>query len=171
MSLVIGKDVPWNAMWTGENQNEIRPCRYANNRLAVWSPFRPGVGKPNFAKPHNVRQRKSIAEMRCSVCGQKTCCDDQWWFPFGSFNQGWWMSTESPVHFACAELAIARCPMIKAKGINPIRFPGAHTVLFSVVGGDQFEKDFGLKTQGRTVIGHLKLAWRDPWFLPVGDAL
>lgn len=165
MTLVIGKDVPWNAMWSGEDRNEIRPCKYAGNKLALWSPFKPGEGKPIFAKPHHVRQRKSIAEMRCTVCGEKTADDDRWWFPLGDFRDGWWVSTESPVHFSCAELAMERCPMIKTKGMNPIRFPGGHTILSAVVGGDSVDRDFGVKTNGRNIVGHLKLGWRFPWFL------
>jgi len=55
---------PWNASWSGENRYEIRPCRYVGGNLAMWSPHLPGVGVPIFAKPHMVRQRKSIAEMR-----------------------------------------------------------------------------------------------------------
>lgn len=169
MTLVIGQDVPWNAMWSGEDRNEIRPCKYAGNDLALWSPFKPGKGKPVFAKPHHVRQRKCIAEMRCTVCGQRTPEDDRWWFPFGDFRDGWWVSTESPVHFACAELAMAKCPMIRTRKQDPIRFPGGHVVLKAIVGGDSVERDFGIKTNGRKIVGHLKLGWRNPWFLLRGE--
>ncbi len=61
--------VPWNAGWSSEARYEVRPCRWVGGRLALWSPHTPGVGKPIFAKPHMVRQRRSIAEMRCTVCG------------------------------------------------------------------------------------------------------
>lgn len=165
VTLTIGKDVPWNAMWSGEDHNEIRPCRYADNQLALWSPFKPGTGHPIFAKPHNVRQRKSIAELRCTVCGERTPDHDRWWFPFGDIRDGWWVSTESPVHFACAELAQNRCPMIRKKGMVPIRFPGGHTILKAIIGGAAVDRDFGVKTLGRAVVGHLKLGWRNPWFL------
>lgn len=165
MTLAIGKDVPWNALWSGEDRNEIRPCKYAGNKLAIWSPFKPGDGRPIFAKPHHVRQRKAIAEMRCTVCGEKTSHDDRWWFPFGDFRHGWWVSTESPVHFRCADLAQAACPVIKHRQMTPIRFPGGHTILHAMVGGPQTDRDFGVKTNGRSIVGHLKLGWRQPWFL------
>lgn len=168
MALIIGQDVPWNAMWTGEDCNEIRPCRYVGGKLALWSPYSPGDGQPVFAKPHHVRQRKSIAEMRCSVCGELTTEVDRWWFPFGDYRDGFWVSTESPVHSACAELARARCPMIQKKGMEPIRFPGGQTVLAAMVGGENVDRDFGVRTYGRAIVGHLKLAWRHPWFLDVG---
>lgn len=166
MSLIIGKDVPWNAMWSGEDKNEIRPCKYATNELAIWSPFAPGHGKPIFAKPHHVRQRKSIRELRCTVCGQRTTSSDRWFFPLGSKVDGWWATTEAPVHFRCAEHAQNVCPHLRLLGYDPIPFPGGATVLSAIVGGEKTERDFGVKIRGRRVVGHLKLAWRVPWFLP-----
>jgi len=165
MTLQIGKDVPWNAAWSGEEQFEIRPCRYAGNRLAIWSPFKPGDGRPIFARPHQVRQRKSIREMRCTVCGGKTPENDRWWFPRGSWQEGWWMSTEAPVHLACADLAQHACPVLRKSGQTPIRFPGGESVLQAIVGGPATDRDFGVKINGRRVVGHLKLAWRNPRFL------
>lgn len=165
MSLIIGKDVPWNAMWSGEDRNEIRPCRYANNNLSVWSPFKPGVGKPIFAAPHMVRQRKSIAEMRCTVCGERTEAGNRWWFPFGNWRDGWWISTESPVHFSCADLAMERCPMIRAKGMAPIRYPGGAAILSAIVSGESVDREFGIRTRNRPIVGHLKLGWKFPDFL------
>ena len=93
---------PWNAAWSGEERFEIRRCRFAENQLAVWQEHRPGSGKPQFAEPHIVRQRRSIAEWRCTVCGERTCQDDRWWFEHGQIHEGWFMTTEAPVHRACA---------------------------------------------------------------------
>lgn len=75
--------VPWNASWSSEDRYEIRPCRWVGGKMALWSPHAPGVGKPIFAKPHMVRQRRSIAEMRCTVCGERTPLNDRWWFRLG----------------------------------------------------------------------------------------
>ena len=167
--MIIGRDVPWNASWSAEDGCEIRPCRYAGGQLALWQPFRPGRGKPLFAKPHYTRQRKSIAEARCSVCGEDVEPGDRWWFPFGEWRQDWWTSTESPVHRVCANLAMDRCPVIRRKGAEPI--PSGATILYTLLGGTQFEADFGVKTQGRNVIGHLKFGWQTPDFLePPPDA-
>lgn len=165
MALEIGKDVPWNASWSGEAGHEIRPCRYAEGALAVWQPFKPGEGRPIFAAPHMVRQRKCIAELRCTVCGEKTAEDDRWWFPFGGWRDGWWVSTESPVHKACADLAAHACPMIRKGGHTPIRLPHGWQILAAVVGGEDTDREFGIKTKGRRVVGHLKMAWRNPAFL------
>lgn len=85
------------------------------------------------------------------------------------------MTTEAPVHSACADLAIMLCPELRKCGHPPMHFPETHTVLFGLVGGEQFERDFGISTGGRDVVGSLKLAWRVgrhtglPWFLE--DAL
>ncbi len=165
MTLIIGKDAPWNASWSAEDRCEIRPCKYAGNRLALWSPFKPGEGKPLFAKPHMVRQRKSIKEMRCTVCGELTTPDNRWWFPFGDYRDDWWVSTESPVHLKCAELARHFCPVLRKKAVDPIRFPPGSTILFAVVGGEATDRNFGVQTRGRKIVGHLKLTWKNPWFL------
>ena len=161
--------VPWNASWSSEDRYEIRPCRWAEGRLAIWSPHSPGVGKPLFAKPHMVRQRRSIAELRCTVCGEKTEPNDRWWFPLGHRQEGWWMSTEAPVHSACADVALQLCPRLRALAARPIPFPDGATVLSAIVGGAFCEPDYGVKLAGRRVIGHMKLAWRVPLFRPITD--
>jgi len=143
----------------------IRPCRHVGGSLAIWAPHKPGEGRPIFAKPHMVRQRKSIAEMRCTVCGERTEYPDRWWFPRGNWQDGWWMSTEAPVHLACADLARHACPVLRRAGDDPIRFPPGSTVLSAIVGGHATDEDFGVRIGGRRVVGHLKLAWRRPRFL------
>lgn len=153
-------EAPWNASWTGEDRFEVRPCRYAENRLAMWQPHRPGVGRPIFAKPHFVRQRKSIAEMRCTVCGERTDEADWWHFGHGEWRDGLWMTQEAPVHFACAQLAQRVCPHIRKAGLEPRLFPPGYGVVASILGGPEFERDFGIETRGRTIIDALKLAWR-----------
>ena len=159
---------PWNASWTGEDAYEIRPCRWAGGKLAVWSPHKPGEGRPLFAKPHMVRQRRSIAEMRCTVCGEKTDPTDRWWFRLGNvIENGWWATTEAPVHHQCALSAQRVCPHLKRLGAEPEPFPFGARVISVIVGGLATEKDYGVKLHGRRVVGHLKLAWRqEP--LPTG---
>ncbi|MDX2074670.1 MAG: hypothetical protein SFX19_09975 [Alphaproteobacteria bacterium] len=163
-ALVIGRDVPWNAAWTGEDRFELRPCRWANGKLAVWQPTSPGNGKPMFADPHMVRQRMSVMRMICTVCGQRTTPGDRWMFAMGEYikhlGAKFWVTTEAPVHKACAELAGARCPHIRKLGIQPQPFPAGHMVMAALVGGEQFEKDFGIKVPaGQQIIGHLKIAF------------
>lgn len=153
--------VPWNATWTGEDRYEVRPCRWVGGKLAVWAPHAPGEGRPIFAKPHAVRQRRSIAEMRCTVCGEKTPVRDRWWFGLGQAAEGFAMvTTEAPVHRACAEVALRVCPHLRALGVDATPMPPADAVLSAIVGGHATDRDFGLSLGNRTVIGHLKLAWR-----------
>jgi hypothetical protein len=146
-------------MWTGELRYEVRPCRWADGRLALWQPHRPGAGRPLFKKPHNVRQRQSVARFLCTVCGEHTVPSDRWWFKLGQFNEGWFMTTEAPVHRTCAELALTLCPHLKDRGADLERFPSDYSVLQAIVGGFATERDFGVNLAGRTVVGALKFAW------------
>lgn len=153
--------VPWNASWAGEARLEIRPCKYAGGELAVWQKTAQGVGRPIFTKPHFVRQRISIARYVCTVCGEHAPAEDRWWFALGAYRGEWFMTTEAPVHKKCAEHALQVCPHLKLKnaGENLSRFPVGARVIASIVGGEKFEKDFGLRLNGRTVVGALKFAW------------
>jgi hypothetical protein len=155
---------PWNASWTGEDRYEVRPCRYADNRLALWQPFKPGEGSPMFARPHAVRQRRSIAEGRCTVCGEPTQEGSRVFFPRGAWvlERGtvFWATTEAPVHAFCAELALKVCPVLRAAGKPAIPFPEKPVVLASMIGGPAVLSDFGLSVPAeRPIIGHLKLAY------------
>lgn len=152
---------PWNASWTGEDRYEVRPCRWVGGRLALWSPHAPGEGRPVFAKPHMVRQRRSIVEMRCTVCGEKTPPDDRWWFGLGQPLDGGptWGTTEAPVHRACADTAMRACPHLRNLGAAPSFFPSGWAIVSAIVGGAATDADFGVKINGRRVVGHLKFAW------------
>lgn len=157
--------VPWNAMWSGEARYEIRPCRWAQGRLAVHSPHCPGSGRPIFAKPHAVRQRRSVAQWLCTVCGDPTAPDDRWWFALGSpieaEGRTWFATTEAPVHRRCADLALEHCPHLRRQGheADLSRFPDGHSVLYSIVGGSEFDAEFSLRAAGRNIVGALKFAW------------
>lgn len=156
---VIGQNVPWNAAWTGEARYEIRPCRWVGGKLALWSPHAPGEGKPIFAKPHMVRQRRSIAELRCTVCGEKTPPDDRWWFQLGQLREGYFMTTEAPVHRACADHSLTVCPHLRGRKELLEPMPGGFVVLSALVGGPATDQDFGVTIGHSKVIGALKLAW------------
>lgn len=151
--------VPWNASWTSEARYELRPCRWAGGKLAVWSPHKPGEGKPVFAKPHFVRQRQSIAKYLCTVCGEHTPTSDRWWFGHGEYREGMFMTQEAPVHHVCGELSLEKCPHLRKLDAHLERFPQPHSILHAVVGGPAVVDDFGIDTAGRTVIGALKFAW------------
>ncbi len=151
--------VPWNASWSAELEYEIRPCKYAGGDLALWQPYRPKQGRPVFAKPHNVRQRASIARMLCTVCGEPTPERDRWWFKLGRVTDGYFMTTEAPVHRACADHALGVCPHLRGREADLERLPVGYAIAKAIVGGPATEKDFGVVIGGRRVVGHLKLAW------------
>lgn len=157
---MIKPAVPWNAAWSAEAVYEIRPCRWVGGRPAIWSPHRPGEGKPIFAKPHMVRQRRSIAEMRCTVCGEKTPPSDRWWFKLGRLQEGMFMTTEAPVHRDCADYALTVCPHLRGHADDLEPLPNGYSILSAVVGGPAMDQDFGITVNPmRGVIGSLKLAW------------
>lgn len=160
MAHVIGRTVPWNAGWSSEESYEVRPCRWAGGKLALWSPHSPGVGRPVFARPHMVRQRKSIVRMLCTVCGDPTPPADRWWFKLAHQQEGYLMTTEAPVHRRCAEHALTVCPHLRGRENDLSRFPSGFVVLSALIGGPATDRDFGVNIAGRTVVGHLKIAWR-----------
>lgn len=154
--------VPWNASWSGESRYEIRPCRYADGQLAMWQNHALGTGRPLFAEPHMVRQRRSVWETICTVCGQKTPRDDRWWFCLGEITgEGYFATTEAPMHRVCADHALSLCPRLRAQGRAPVRFPPrADVVGAKLRGGEAFVKDYGFDLpEGRLVIGSMKFAW------------
>lgn len=155
---------PWVASWSEEASFEVRPCRWAAGRLAVWSPFKPGRGRPHLSRPHPVRQRRAIAEMRCSICGEKTGkgYHDRWWFGLGQCDAGGFgfTTTEAPLHFECAQAAKALCPHVSALGLDPEPMPQWDAVISAIVGGEAMVRDYGIDVGHREVIGHMKLAWR-----------
>jgi hypothetical protein len=158
---MTGLLVPWNASWTGEDAYEIRNCRWAGGKPAIWSPHRPGERKPVFAKPHMVRQRQSVARMICTVCGEPTRPSDRWWFGLGNKIDHWALATtEAPVHRSCADHAQKVCPHLRALGQKPMRWTPPDAVVAAIVGGPNTDRDFGFALGQRKVIGHLKFVWR-----------
>jgi hypothetical protein len=154
-----GLPVPWNASWTGEAEYAVRPCRWADGQLAMWMAHRPGIGRPIFAKPHFVRQRKSIARWLCTVCGQQTPANDRWWFGHGTHIDGMYMTGEAPVHKLCAEFSLLHCPHLKGRENDLARFPDGYSIVASVL-APSINEEFGTNVQeGQRVVGTLKFAW------------
>jgi hypothetical protein len=155
--------VPWNAAWTGEQQYEVRPCRYAFGHKAIWQKHAPGVGKPIFASPHMVRQRMSIAKFICTVCGKPTELNDRWWFQHGDIAEGFWITAEAPVHKSCGEVAQTMCPHLRdtKKIFEP--FPMRHVrVMGAIIDPAEVGKSLGLNLPDvhvSPVVGHMKFGW------------
>lgn len=160
---------PWNASWSAERRFEVRTCRWAGGIPAMWQPHAPGEGEPIFAMPHFVRQRRAVAQMLCTVCGEPTLGEQRWMFPFGVWREikgkTMWLTTETPVHRRCADHAMNVCPHIRNRLAVPVPFPlGGWRVIASYVGGPEVEKDFGLTIPPtQRVVGALKLHLPDSW--------
>lgn len=161
---------PWNASWTAEETYEVRNCRWAGGKPALWSPHAPGKGKPIFAKPHMVRQRRSVFEYRFTVCGEKTPTYDRWWFRLGTRLPGWaFATTEAPVHRGCADLALKVCPHLRGLGDGPVRWDPPTAVVSAIIGGPATDQDFGVNLNGKKIVGHLKFVWRHTPFSLLGS--
>lgn len=155
--------VPWIVAWSGETPFEIRPCRWAQNRPAVWQPNRPGEGRPLFAFPHAVRQRKAMVRNLCSICGEWVPATESW--HFGGRSDGRHVvTTEPPMHHRCARIALDRCPNLRDSAARiALATPAATKLILQLVGGRAVLEDFGLEVPAaRPVVGHVLMAWRVP---------
>ncbi|WP_372782600.1 hypothetical protein [Phenylobacterium sp.] len=148
--LTIGVDVPWVTSWSGEQVTGVAPCPSVDGALAIGQAERPGEGRPMYSRNHLFRQRKSVREMRCPMCGEPTAEGDRWtqtgrWTTAGEIRAkglGVWLPPEfpddkplldagsiAPLHRACAERALARCPHLKGLDDRELKaFPGAWIV-------------------------------------------
>jgi hypothetical protein len=43
----------------------------------VWPPNKPGEGEPLFRKSHMTMQRRAVAQMPCTMCGEYAPPDDR----------------------------------------------------------------------------------------------
>lgn len=153
--------IPWNVTWSAEEKFEVRPCRWADMRRAIWQPHRPGVGAPIYKKPHNVRQRMGVQKMLCSHCGLPTAKGKRWWFGLGRFiDEGYYTTVDLPMHKECADLSLKMCPVLRSYGDEPMPWPEGAVIMFQIVGGPKVTEDFGIvSSPDNPVVGHLKFAW------------
>jgi hypothetical protein len=142
--------------------------------LALRMPENPGVGKPQFGKPHSDRQRQCIAEERCDLCGRtlrhatKVSLSHARVNPKGA--QGpCVMQVEPMVHKACAVECIEQCPSLRrdiAAGTLMVRQVLKSRTQFALMGIEYIQHyvpDY-LPAPGDRIIGHAKvelLRWRD----------
>ena len=145
--LKIGVDVPWVVSWSEEPVTTIGPCPSVDGAIAVGQAENPGRGQPQFNRNHLFRQRRTVREMLCPMCGQPTQPGDRvsqtghWtdaadirrrtmgvWLPsdFKDDRRLFDAGTIAPMHRACAERARELCPPLKAFPNQDLHaFPGA----------------------------------------------
>lgn len=150
-SLKVGIDVPWVTSWTGEPSLGVGPCPSVGGALAILQADRPGQGKPLYSQNHAVRQRLSVRDMRCPMCGEPTPADDRWTQVAHPVAAGRLRATGrgdrlpadltddsilidagaiAPLHRACVDRSLRYCPHLKADpDIDVRRFPERWVVL------------------------------------------
>ena len=143
--LQVGIDVPWVTSWTEEPFLGVRPCPTVGGRLAVHQAQRAGEGRPQYSRNHLVRQRRSVAEMLCPMCGQPSTEADRWTQTARRTSVGAMRvrglgelllrelkdaavvidaGAIAPLHLACAERSMRQCPHLSAMASAEIRpFP------------------------------------------------
>ena len=148
--LKVGVDVPWVTSWSAEAMTGVSRCPSVDGMLAVGQQDRPGEGEPLYSRNHLFRQRKSVREMLCPMCGEPTEAPDRWsqtgrWTTAGEIRAlglGAWLPADfkderplfdagaiAPLHRACAERALADCPHLKAMPDHELKqFPEAWIV-------------------------------------------
>jgi hypothetical protein len=150
-SLKVGVDVPWVTSWTGEPVLGVRPCPSVGGALAMAQAECPGLGKPLYSQNHAVRQRLSVRDMRCPMCGEPTPANDRWTQVAHPFAAGAMRAAGrggalpstieddrvlidagaiAPLHKACVERSLRYCPHLKADPNIDVRpFPERWVVL------------------------------------------
>ena len=145
--LKIGVDVPWVSSWSAEAATGVSPCPSVDGLLAVGQQDRPGEGEPLYARNHLFRQRKSVREMLCPMCGKATRTGDRWsqtarWTTagevrakglgdrlpadFGDDRPLLDAGAIAPLHRACAKRARLHCPHLAGMADHDLKaFPGA----------------------------------------------
>lgn len=150
-SLKVGVDVPWVTSWTGEPGLGVGPCPSVGGALAILQADNAGHGKPLYSQNHAVRQRLTVRDMLCPMCGKPTTADDRWTqvahpVTVGSLRRAGRgdrlpadLADDSilidagaiaPLHRACADRSLRYCPHLKADPhIDVRRFPERWIVL------------------------------------------
>ena len=139
-------DVPWVTSWSIETITGPAPCPAASTaRVAMQQRDRPGRGRPLYSKNHLFRQRKSVREFLCPMCGEPTHEGDRWtqtgqWTTAGEYRAhglGGWLPAQmadsqallglgavAPLHRACAERSLTQCPHLKGMADKTLKaFP------------------------------------------------
>ena len=149
--LQVGRDVPWVTSWSEEALTGVGRCPSVDGELAIGQRLNPGAGQPLYSKNHLFRQRKSVREMLCPMCGQATPDGDRWSQTATPTTAGamrergfaWALPPAmpddqallncgaiAPLHRTCAEAALVSCPHLggmKERELKP--FPSAWIIV------------------------------------------
>lgn len=109
--------VPYTASWSSEERIFLDMCPHAR-RIAICQPSSPGIGKPQFGKPHMCRQREVIALGLCDLCGKPLKNRTKVSLSHArarthAANPLDVLQVEPLLHRECAEISVRHCPSLK----------------------------------------------------------
>jgi hypothetical protein len=156
--------VPWTASWSNEDKFFIARCPYANDLPALCQSEAPGIGRPLFAKPHSIRQRKAMALRLCDICGRplkgRTHVSLSQESRRDVMGLGYIpLAVEPMVHKECGLVAIRQCPSLKRQAAD--RSLRVRQVFQAKLIAQRLNEAATLEFVGVSapgVVGHLKLA-------------
>ncbi|MET4720701.1 hypothetical protein ABIF63_004807 [Bradyrhizobium japonicum] len=160
--------VPYTVSWTGEERQFVGGCPHAR-APALRMHSAPGVGKPQFGKPHSDRQREAIARGLCDLCGKPlknrtkvslSHARDRTNAAHGSTTGI--LQVEPLLHRECALESIKFCPSLKrdiAAGSLMIRQVNRYAVQFAIMAPEYIQHyvpDYQPSAKDR-IVGHAKV--------------
>lgn len=155
--------IPWTVAWTGERRFTVSRCPYART-MALCQEEAPGVGKPDFGKPHSNRQRRAQALQLCDICAKPlkgrtriSLSQDSARHVDGLGLVP--LAVEPMVHKECAVISLDQCPALKkqvAAGTIFIRQVSQARLIAQVLNEAATLEFAGVSAPG--AVGHLKLA-------------
>lgn len=166
--------VPFTVSWTAEEKQFVGFCPFAQRR-ALCMPDHPGIGKPQFGKPHSNRQRQAIAQGLCDLCGKslrlrtKVSLSHARSRSNAAAGGTGILQVEPLLHRECALESMRFCPSLKrdiANGSLMIRQISRYRVQFALMSPEyisHYVPDYVPSANDR-IVGHAKvelLAWSD----------
>lgn len=162
--------VPYTVAWTAESRMWIGPCKWAGLMPALMQASAPGVGRPIFGTPHNVRQREAVSRGLCDLCGRtlkgRTMVSLSQEDARGVPTLGYVMLAVEPMaHRECAAISLQHCPELKrqiANGTLRIRQVFSFSIVAQLLNEAATLQFAGVRAQG--AVGHLKQyirKWQD----------
>lgn len=166
--------VPYTVSWSGEDRPFVGLCPFAKMQ-AICMPSDPGCGKPQFGKPHSVRQRQTIALGWCDLCGKsiknrtKVSLSHARERLNAAKGGTGILQVEPLLHRECALESMKYCPSLKrdiASGSLMIRQVGGFRVQFAIMDPvyiNHYVPEYRAKPNDR-IVGHAKvelLKWAD----------
>jgi hypothetical protein len=135
--------------------DETMADRDRDSVLWFRTPFRPGVGRPEFGKVHPLRQRRAMRRLLCQVCaGPADQTEDGVLWLLQDHREDWrsWPDgmgvTEPPVCVPCVRSSLRLCPALR-NGAVVVR---AGSFMVAGVDGMLYRGGSKLTQLGRTTV-------------------